>query len=229
MFKHCGIIVTNRKRGKKKTDIFPYTPNVTDKQLSAAVPQNQNYIECWQVSWVKQTTSWDTLIQGYRSEDTRSLWTSWQIVHCTTFSERLLLPASSPGPLLGRCPDLLTVPATERLRAETAECHCVTQDTCSGTCSECHCLWQSAWAPAEETVTLEEVLHPGRQFLGSICKPKLPFTANRCFQSCLHSQMWEIQSPRDMGSGRTEKRQTVEQQAGCWASALAVKYFKCHL
>ena len=93
----------------------------------------------------------------------------------------------------------------------------------------CHCLWQSAWAPAEETVTLEEVLHPGRQFLGSICKPKLPFTASRCFQSCLHSQMWEIQSPRDMGSGRTEKRQTAEQQAGCWASALAVKYFKCHL
>ena len=45
MFKHYGIIVTNRK-GKKKTDVFPYTPNVTDKQLSVAVPQNQNYTEC---------------------------------------------------------------------------------------------------------------------------------------------------------------------------------------
>lgn len=61
MFKHCGIIVTNRKG--KKTDVFPYTPNVTDKQLSVAIPQNQNYIECWQVSWVKQPTSWDTLVQ----------------------------------------------------------------------------------------------------------------------------------------------------------------------
>lgn len=54
------------------------------------------------------------------------------------------------------------------------------------------------------------------------------FTANRCFQLPLHGQLWELQSPRDVGSEGAEERQTVEQQAGWWANTLAVNHFKHH-
>lgn len=105
-------------------------------------------------------------------------------------------------------------------------------------CDPGHLLQHLFWMPLPTTVSLSP--SGGDSDLGGGTAPwkaiprvhlqtQTPFIANRCFQSCLHGQMWEIQSPRDVGSERTEKRQTVEQQAGCWASALAVKYFKCHL